>query len=481
MIDMAGLSLSTQRGRKQYASLTGAVNIVDASFTRIGKKMDSLLMSGWISSLETGSSIETLDDVRCSAENPMECIQAFASNIKGYWASRKDKVLTPPNYEAYKAFMAAKAAWGGEDKIFLREQLDKAIRLDPGFIDPYFLLLDYFYNKGLPQEAYDTIQAIRMKFTEMDAREKYMFNYHAADVDGKNDEAYNFFLNEYRFDPKNLFVNSSAMVMAIMYRHNPHEAIRFFRDIPFDSLNIEDCPYCLSRVELAMWVALEADSMALADALAPKIAKNLIDRKAFGTLIMYYVSKNDTIKINQLITDSRNHPKYAENWEYLTYLTGRLFKIRGNNELPIRYARKGIEIYKPKPSLFKYLARSYELDNQLDKALATYKEGRKEYMDDLGLLGEMGGVYAQQGNIAEAKKTIEQLEKMRKPFDYGSVEYHQGRINALLGESKEAVRLLDVSISKGMKLDLWITFEHDPGLLVLKDDPGYKAMMSRFK
>jgi len=314
----------------------------------------------------------------------------------------------------------------------------------------------------------------------MDAREKYMLSYHTADVDGKNEEAYNYFLNEYAFDPKNLFINTSAMVMAIMYKHNPVEAIKFYRDIPFDSLKIEDCPYCLSRVELAMWAAFEVDSMTLAEALAPQIAKNLVDRKAYGTLIMYYVSKKDTISINQLIVDSRNHPKYAEGWEYLTYLTGRLFKIQGNNELATIYAQKGIEIYKSKPYLVSYLARSYELDHQLDKALAAYKEARKSKPEDVWLLSEMGGVYAKQGNVVEAKKVINQLEKMRKPFDYGLVEYHLGRIHAMLGDTKEAVRLLEVSISKGFKLDLWITFEHDPELLVLKDDPGYKAMMAKF-
>ena len=481
MIQLAGLSLTSKKGRKQYSSLTGAVNIVDASYTRIGKKMDSLMMSGWISSLETGLVIETLDDAKCSAENPMECIQAFASCIKGYWASRKDKVLTPPNYEAYKAFMAAKAAWRGENKEFQREQLDKAIRLDPGFIDPYFLLLDYFYNEGLAQDAYDTIQVLRKKFSEMDAREKYMLNYHTADVNGKNDEAYNYFLNEYAFDPKNLFINTSAMVMAIMYRHNPNEAIRFFRDIPFDSLKIEDCPYCLSRVELAMWAAFEADSLALADALAPQIAKNLVDRKAYGHVLMYYIAKKDTTSIDQLIADSRNDPKYTAGWEYLTYLTGRLFMVRGENELALHYARKGIEIYKSDPFLVRYLAKSYELDNQLDKALVAYKDAIKKKPGDLWMLAELGGVYAKQGNVVEARKVIAQMEKMRKPFDYGAIEYNQGRTYALMGETNEAVRLLEASIAKGQKLDLWITFEHDPDLLVLKDDPGYKAMMAKFK
>ena len=148
MIQLSGLSLASARGRAQYESLTGAVNIVEANFMKIGK--DSLLMSGWISNLKSGKIIQSLDGVRCSAENPMECIQAMSSNIKGYWASRNDKVLTPPNYDAYKAYMAARSAWRGDDTAYVKEQLNKAITLDQGFIDPYFFFFFFFYNEKKP-------------------------------------------------------------------------------------------------------------------------------------------------------------------------------------------------------------------------------------------------------------------------------------------------------------------------------------------
>ena len=85
------------------------------------------------------------------------------------------------------------------------------------------------------------------------------------------------------------------------------------------------------------------------------------------------------------------------------------------------------------------------------------------------------------GNTVEAKKVIDQLELLRQPFDYGMTEYFQGRIYGLLGDKELAVKLLDISISKGQKYDLWVTFDHDPDLLVLKDDPGYKAMIAKFK
>jgi len=480
MIQLAGLSLSSTRGRAQYESLTGAVNIVEASYTRIGRGLDSLVMSGWIKNLQSGKILESLDDVKCKSEYPMDCIQAMAGNIKGYWASRNDKVLTAPNYDAYKAYLAARAAWRGDDSEFVYEQLNKSIRLDPGFIDPYFLLLDFFYNEKEYKAAYDSVQVIRKRFTELDAREKVMLNYHLADINGKNDDAYNYFLNEYAYDPKDMFTNNSAMVMAMMYRHNPKQALSFFRDIPFDSIQIEGCSYCGDRMEVAMWAALDLDSMALADILAPKVSSALDNRGRFGTMIMYYVWKNDTAKIDQLITEARSHPHYDETWEYLNYLAGRLYLLRGNAALSSRYAQMAIEAHMPYPSLGRMRGKSYYLNNQLDKALATFLAARKLDPDDTRILVELGMVYAKQGNRAEMKKIIDLLQSLKPDFDYGMTEYNQGRIYAIAGELDKAVSLLETAINKGQKYDLWITFDHDPDLMVLRDFPAYQKMMERF-
>ncbi|HSF89264.1 MAG TPA: adenylate/guanylate cyclase domain-containing protein [Saprospiraceae bacterium] len=479
MIHLSGLSLTTARGRKQYASLTGAVNIVEANFMKIGR--DSIMMSGWITNLHSGKIIQPLEEVRCSTEDPMECIQAMSGNIKGYWASRNDKVLTPPNYDAYKAYMAARSAWRSDDTAYVKEQLNKAISLDKGFIDPYFLMLDFFYNQKQPQAAFDTIKVIRRKFTELDDRERNMLNYHTADVNGKNDEAYAYFLNEYAVDPRDMFTNNSAMVLALMYRHDPRQALTFFKDIPSDSIQIAGCSYCADRLELAMWAALDIDSMSLADLLAPKIKSALQTRKDYGTLIMYYVYKNDTTQIDQLISDSRSNPAYEESWEYLNYLAGRLFLLRDNAAMASRYAQRSIEAHLPYPGLGRMLGKSYYLNNQLDKALATYKSARILNPDDTRILVEMGMVYAKQGNKAEMKKIIDQLESLKPPFDYGATEYNVGRIYAIAGEKDKAVARIEASINKGQKYDLWITFDHDPDLMELREYPAYQKLMERFK
>ncbi len=479
MLEMAGLSIDSPRGRKRYASLTGAVDMVDASYSRLGSDKDSLRMTAFIKSLSNARTIKAFEDVTCKTNSPMDCIEQLSGDIKGFLVSRDAKLLKAPNYEAYKAFLLAKGAWREGDPEYVRAQLDKAIRNDPDFIDSYFLLLDLFYNEGKPQEAYDTIQAMKVRFTDLNARQKNMLEYHEADVEGHNDEAYAFFLKEYEKDPKDLFTNNSAIVMAMMYRHNPNEALKFFNEIPYDSIQTEGCTYCGERFEMAMWAALDAGDMELADILATKIYQALNTRKSFGTLVMYHVWKNDTAMINQVITDSRRHPDYDQYWEYLNYLAGRLFLVREQPEIASIYFKKGIERWKGSED--RMLGKCYYFDNQLDLALAHHKMVlEKRPTSDITLI-EIGMIYARQGNVQEATKVIEQLESRRITFDYGYIEYHQGRIYALLGEKEKAIELIGIAIGKGCKYDLWITFDHDPDIMTLRDHPEYIRIMRQFQ
>jgi hypothetical protein len=477
MVQLAGLSLETPRGRKKFKALSGAVNIVDGNFMIYGDQKDSMVMSGFIRNLETGEVIEAIKDAHCKSANPMDCIQEMASKIRGYWESR-GKVVRPPKYEAYKAFIAAKNAWATQDTGFILNQLNKAIALDADFFDPYLYLLTYFSNSREFQRAADTLQSVRNKFQDLEPREENLLQYHIADVEGRLLDTYRYYLKEYEIDRHDLFTNNNAIVLALMYRHSPEDALRFFNDFPNDSLDIVGCTYCATRFECAMWAALDLDSMELADMLAPKINSALMTSFSYSTLMMYYVWKSDTTKINELILAAKLHPNLDREWQYLPIMASRFFLIRGNKELASVYARKAIEVCLPLKG--RMLARSYYLNGEYDKALLTYKEERSKQPDNIDFLAEMGMIYARQGNTAAALKTIDQLTSMKKAFDYGTVEYSQGRIYALLGDPGKATELIQQSLSRGKQFRIEY-FNHDPDLMTLKDYPGYIKLMEQYK
>jgi len=414
----------------------------------------------------------------------LDCIKSMSDQIKGYWVTRGAKMISPPSYEAYKAYLAAKKAWQSPDKKYVFTQLQKSIRLDPSFIDPYFLMLDYFYNTDDPIAAADTLDSMTKQFTELDEREQNLILYHTADIEGRNEETYKYFLNEWKVDSIDLFISNSAMVLALMYKHDPRQALQFFEDIPFDSLHVDGCNYCAERLELAMWAALDLDSMTFADLLAPKINNALYTRQSYGALIMYNVWKKDTTRINLLLQKAEQHAKLDKKFQYLYYLTGRLFLLREDEEMASIYAKKSIAVQLRMPtqesSAGRSLGRSYYLDRQYDKAKTIYEEIHKKVPKDSVVTAELGMVYARLGKKEEAMKMINSLESYKTKYDFGSTEYFQGRIHALLGDLDTATQLMTVAFEKGKKFEIWVTFNHDPDLAALHDFPAYQNLMNSF-
>jgi len=481
MIQLAGVGIGTDEGRKKYENLTGAVNIVTGDYILTGFKGDSsMLMTAFIKNLRSGKTIHALNDVYCDEADPLDCIKTMSDQVKGFWVTRGKKVLTPPKYEAYKAYLAARKAWRSSDTTYVFQQLKKSITLDPKFMDPYFLMLDYFYNTDDPISAADTLHSMTKHFTDLDERQQNLILYHTADIEGRNDDTYEYYLNEYKVDSIDLFISNSAMVLAMMYKHNPRQALSFFDDIPFDSLHVDGCSYCVERLNTAMWAALDADSMSLADILAPKIRNALYNRQCYGVLIMYEAWKKDTAAINQLLQKAENHTKLDEKWQYLYYLAGRLFLLRGEQELASIYAKKSIDVLSHHPLDDRSLGRSYYLAGQYDKAKAIYESAHKNNPKKPVVTAELGMIYARIGKKEEAMKMIKELELHKDLYDYGSVEYFQGRIYALLGDLDTATHLMATAIEKGKKYEIWVTFNNDPDLAPLKDFPAYQNLMNSF-
>jgi TolB-like protein len=154
---------------RNFSENTGAVNVITGAFRSVGS--DSLEFNASIVNLKTGLHVDVvLPKPRCASTDPMECIQELAGGIKGFWESRKDHILRPPNLEAYKSFLAAREIWF-EDPMQAEQLLRESIAHDAMFIDAYFLLLDWFYNQRQFEDAADMITEIKSRFIKLNARQ----------------------------------------------------------------------------------------------------------------------------------------------------------------------------------------------------------------------------------------------------------------------------------------------------------------------
>ena len=463
--------------QQQFAKKTGAVNIIKGAFSFTGDQKDSLIF--WISIINSGTGDPLpleFGKSYCKADDPLSCIRELSNEIKGFWKSKNDMVLSPPNYSAYKAYLQARSTWDGENDTIPENYLREAIRLDPNFLDAYFLLLDLFYNRRNPQEAMDTLRSMRVRFTNLTPRQENYLMYHEEDLKGRRVDAFRHFMKEYDIDPKDIFVNTSGMVMALNYLNDPDLVIRFHEEIDHTGLDLSLCPYCLERIMLAMQSYMEKGDLENARPLAEKLKTHAMKRNDFQRLIEWYFFTNDTAAVNHLLAKVATLELDLD-YRYLTFVAARQAALKGNTSLKNYYADRAIALYSDKPS--RALARAYYIRDDLENAYKTYQLILNENRDDIRIHGELGLIYAKRKDEMAAGEIIRQLEAMKGPFDYGETPYMQGRIIAVMGKHEEALRYLNQSLDEGQLFLNTVSFQGDPDLMVLNDHQGYQLLLQR--
>jgi adenylate cyclase len=465
--------------KTQFAKQTGAINFIKGSFSLTGQQKDSLVF--WASIINTRSG-EPLPiefaKAYCDADDPLTCIRKLSNEIKGYWKSKNDKVLSPPNYDAYKSYLAARNTWDGINDSIPESYLREAIRLDPNFLDAYFLLLDLFYNRQNPQEATDTLKSMRNKFTDLTPRQENYMLYHEEDLKGRRVQAFRHFMKEYAIDPKDIFVNTSGMVMALTYLNDPERVLKFHGEIDIDSIDLNICSYCLERVMMVLQAYMMTGKMDKATLMAEKVKLHAVKRDDYHRLIEWYIVTGDTTSANQLLK-KLSETNLDKDYRYLVFVAGRQAMLKGDTLLRNFYADLAIKLYAEKPS--RALARAYYLKGDLENAKRIFDIVLAEDSTNTRIYGELGLIYAKQKNNKKANEMIAKMEALKSAFDYGETSYLQGRIKANLGEHSEAIRYLEKSLDEGQLFFNSVTFQGDPDLLVLKKDKNYQALLERNK
>lgn len=461
-------------GQQKYTDLTGAVNVLQGAYLLIGANKDSLEFSATMMNLRTGELLFALPRVRCSVKDPLQGIQELASSVKGYWQSKGTRVMKPPKYEAYKVYLEARSLWFDDDNRAM-QLLQECVALDPEFIDAYFLMLDWYYNNRKFDEAAKTIGTIKQHFPNLTDRQQNYLAYHEADNAGRNIEAFNFFLHEYQLDPKDLFVNTSGMIMAEEYVNSPQKVIEFFTQIPPDSIDLSRCMYCSERWGSALSAYVRLGKTREARKIARELRSHLHGYSNYMRIIEFAIAIGDTTLAGQVLREGEGKlsPVYST---YLYLVTGRQCQLKGNTTLRDSYARQAAQRAQDSSRM---LARSYYLMEDLGSALRTYEMALLKDSSDQRIYAEMGVIYARRQNIPQARAMLEKLDAMKPPFDYGNTPYAKARIHLHLGDRQQSIDLLQQALDEGIKFLASVTFLDDPDLQLLHDDAEFRRLLKR--
>ena len=137
----------------------------------------------------------------------------------------------------------------------------------------------------------------------MDARQENYLRYYEEDLNGRNAEAFKYFIKEYTLDPKDLFINTTGMVLAVEFLNDPVTALKFYGEIGADTLDLNACVYCRSRVSLALQASIDLQDLATAGKIARQLKPYAALQSQISRLINFHMLSGDTTSINELISN----------------------------------------------------------------------------------------------------------------------------------------------------------------------------------
>jgi tetratricopeptide (TPR) repeat protein len=109
-----------------------------------------------------------------------------------------------------------------------------------------------------------------------------------------------------------------------------------------------------------------------------------------------------------------------------------------------------------------------------EKAQDIYEALHEDFPDRTGYLGRLGGIAARRGDKEEAQEISSLLEDIDRPYIFGSHTYWRARIAAILGERKNAVKLLREALVQGRAYtQLHPIIDFEP----LQDYPPFKELI----
>ena len=455
----------------------GAKFMIQGNYALEGIKQDSLRFWMQIVDLNTNQNLPfTIPEVHCKAADYMGCIDNVCNIMAGYWKSKKDYLFQFANDSAYLAFLSAQKKWADrkyDDQT--KAYLIKAITYDPKFLDAWFLMLDYFHNHKLYKEGRDTIRLIESRFPSLDQRQQDYLAYYKNDFNGKNVLAFKSCLKELNQNKKDLFVNTTAMVMAMEYLNDPATTIHIFNLIDNDSIDLGTCSYCIVRSNIALNAFVDLPNLEKAGELAARIRPFARETTHFIDLIEYYIKIKDTTSVNDIIQMAVNREgSQADEEPYLCLMTARMAAVNGDVSLTNRYARRAIQ-YKGENSK-STVARAQMLIGDLEAAKKNFLASVASN-PDANTYANLGVISARQGDKVKANEMIQKLSDLKAENDFGKTLYQQGKIKANLGEYDEAIKYLNSSLDAGYRFIIAYSFQQDPELMVLNSNPQYQAML----
>lgn len=426
---------------------------------------DQLLIQCSILDENMNQTLVSFEGVSCDPKQPLDCIEALKQRILGYLVLEADEGIsfeeTPPKFEAYQYLLEAHTKYSNTDPNYLK-LLNNAIDADSTFFEAKVERLEYYYNND-EFTVVDSLYQILSKETSSNKRQLNLLNWYDALLKGDNRNIYKYFKNEYDIEPFDLENNSTAMVLALQFVNRPQDVDAIFKTLSMDDMDLDKCLLCEFRNYTKALSAIELgnpeEAIELLEPYAQKTGYDWVKE----ALLRAYIKMDNKAAVDDLMSNIKltNEP---ERWNGLSVFCGKDFLLKGDKKFANKYFDLLIS------SVNDHGSEATEEERELLPFAYYYKDSFQEAEElfeelyvknqDPSLLSFLAITTYKNGDPDKAIKYMEQLDTMRAPFQFGTIDYGIAQFYAAIGDQKKAMDHLFNAVADGKRYGP-STFQYD--------------------
>ncbi len=461
---------SALRGKNSEEGVTSVVN----EYLRPGKiitgnfylKNNNLLFQCII---KDGISDETLIAFKpseCNTNEALVCIDDIKESILGFLmteGSKKEMLQdSPPKYEAYKYFLEAKNTQENETYLQL---LNKAIQADSTYFEPKVLRVAYFYDTGNYEKADSLLNAIEPD-SQNNKRQVNLLQTYDALLKGNNKKVYSTTLKEYEIAPFDLKSNKSAMVVALQFVNRPEDVQNIFDVIKMDSMDLQNCPDCISRIYVKALADIELKNYKSSIKLLEPLIETAPETFLKKPLIAAYVRSGSHFKTEKLINEIELLSP-VDVFDNMCLYTAKEYLLAENTLKANEYLDKIIKASK-ETSDKTILAEALYYKREYGIAEKLLGEALLKEPENIDILAELAICSHHLNKPKQVEKYLKNIETQRGKYKYGSIDYALAQFYAITKNTTEMNAHLMKAVAEGHMYTSQ-TFQNDPHFIKYKN------------
>jgi tRNA A-37 threonylcarbamoyl transferase component Bud32/tetratricopeptide (TPR) repeat protein len=376
----------------------------------------------------------------------------------------------PRSVAALREFRAAQDAYyDGSGRVM--EHLENTIELDPDFVPAKVGLAVVYSSGGNPGQADSILREVEDYLDQLPPGNRADARWLRANLEGDRLGAYNAIKNGHSGTPDMIWV----WAMEALALNRPREALEVLSTLDPDGP-------LMSKVS-GYWITLSAALHELGDherelrevregwtRHPDDLGLLLIEARAQGALGDL---PGVQASIDELILKGDRTP-FLSMWYAALEL-----RAHGHWEGYRTVAERGIAYLQGRPAEEKssllyrrQLHLAHYLLEEWEDAFHMAEELVRAQPENPGFIGMLGRASARTGRRDDALRIARQLESLEIPYDRGQSTYSRACIHALLGESEEAVNLLEEAHEQGWRFSR--NFHIDMDLEELRGFPRFE-------